>query len=83
MFFRSVLVLLTAWCVPALAGETPKLSATDRATFCGLDGHEASASYALAVSTEVTWRIASGARSAKEALAKMRQAYCVTNGGPK
>lgn len=73
-------------CVNSTATTGPigvKLSADDKAVFCGVDGHEVGPSYGRTVNAEVTWRMAAGARTPAEALAKMRQEYCLAPGGAK
>lgn len=83
---RSHLVYLILMIIVAPAGASngiAKLGAQDRAVFCGRDGHETSAPYASAVNREVTWRIAAGARTPKEALVQMRQEYCPATGSTK
>lgn len=54
-----------------------KLTASDQAVFCGIDGHEAGPKYGQTVNAEVTWRIAAGARTPAEALGQMRTEYCL------
>lgn len=84
MAFRAVLVVLGVCLGSAHAADaTRRLSAYDRATFCGRDGHEASAAYGEAVNRELTWRIAAGARTPKQALAQMREEYCLATGSTK
>lgn len=84
MFTRAVVIVIMALaCATSVLANSPKLTPQNREVFCGKDGHETSAAYAEAVNTEVSWRMAAGARTPKEAIGQMQREYCAAAGGTK
>lgn len=84
MFTRAIfIVIMVLGGGASVFASNPKLSQQNRHVFCGREGHETSAAYGEAVNRELTWRIAAGARTPKEALAQMREEYCLATGSTK